>query len=150
MAMNKTKSVRPSLPHEPARFFTLDQANRALPLVRRIVADLVAEYAAVCAMETEAQRVVAADGPKASIDAMRDDYNRRVDHLRELAEELSDVGCELKDAQTGLIDFPARHDDRTVYLCWRLGEQTVEHWHELDAGVAGRQPIAELFALPPD
>ena len=54
----------------------------------------------------------------------------------------SKLDVELKDYFTGLIDFPCWMDDREVYLCWRLGEPEVAHWHELDAGFAGRQKLA--------
>ena len=66
------------------------------------------------------------------------------ERLNGLLDELSDVGCELKDFQTGLIDFIGRHQNRDVYLCWKLGEAQIGYWHELDAGFAGRQPIATL------
>jgi len=47
----------------------------------------------------------------------------------------------LKDIQHGIIDFPSRMYDRDVYLCWRLGEDSVSHWHDVDAGFAGRRPL---------
>src|SRR5947208_7374801 len=61
------------------------------------------------------------------------------DRMREYLKELADLGIELKDFDTGLIDFPCWLDDREVCLCWRLGEPTIEHWHEIDAGFAGRR-----------
>ena len=51
------------------------------------------------------------------------------------------VGVELKDPFSGLVDFPAWRHGHEVYLCWRLGEPDVAHWHELDAGFAGRRPL---------
>ena len=65
-------------------------------------------------------------------------------HLQEYVDELADVGCELKDFQTGLVDFIGRHQGRDVYLCWKLGEEKIEYWHELHTGVAGRQTVASL------
>jgi hypothetical protein len=62
-----------------------------------------------------------------------------------LLEELKAVGCELKDFELGLVDFYALLDDRLVFLCWRLGEPRVEYWHEVDAGIAGRQPVDETL-----
>jgi len=52
----------------------------------------------------------------------------------------------LKDYFTGLVDFPSRLDGREVYLCWRFGEDEIAHWHELDAGFAGRQKIRQSAA----
>lgn len=47
----------------------------------------------------------------------------------------------IKDLQRGLVDFPALRDGREVFLCWEQGEERVAHWHELDAGYAGREPL---------
>jgi hypothetical protein len=51
------------------------------------------------------------------------------------------LGIEIKDINTGLIDFWSKRDGREVYLCWRYGEPCVEYWHDIDAGFAGRQPL---------
>jgi hypothetical protein len=61
--------------------------------------------------------------------------------MKSLLGELTADGVEVKDFETGLIDFLAEHDGRLVYLCWRLGESTIAFWHDLDAGFAGRQMI---------
>ena len=61
--------------------------------------------------------------------------------MRSLATELEEIGCELKDVHTGLLDFRSLREDRVVYLCWRLGEDEIRFWHELDTGFAGRQPL---------
>jgi hypothetical protein len=55
--------------------------------------------------------------------------------------ELRELGVEMKGMDIGLVDFPGEIDGRPVCLCWRLGEPAVAHWHELDAGYAGRQPL---------
>ena len=65
------------------------------------------------------------------------------DRLREYEEELNNLGVLLKDYHTGLVDFPCWMDDHEVYLCWRLGEDEVAHWHEIDAGFAGRQKLMQ-------
>jgi hypothetical protein len=61
--------------------------------------------------------------------------------LNTLAEQVQGMGCELKGIDEGLIDFRAERDGREVYLCWRLGEESIEWWHELETGFAGRQPL---------
>jgi hypothetical protein len=53
------------------------------------------------------------------------------------------MGIELKDPEQGLIDFRSIREGREVYLCWKLGEERVSHWHEIDAGFAGRQALEE-------
>ncbi len=67
-----------------------------------------------------------------------------VDQMGASVARLDAWGITLRDIETGLIDFPALVDGRQVWLCWRLGEDDVEWWHELDTGFAGRRPLAEL------
>jgi hypothetical protein len=55
--------------------------------------------------------------------------------------ELEDKGIVLKDIDAGLIDFPHMREDEEVFLCWKIGEQRVTHWHALNAGFRGRQPL---------
>src|SRR5260370_36452525 len=69
------------------------------------------------------------------------ELTQHIQTLRALAAELERFGCELKDPDTGLIDFLSLRDGRVVYLCWRLGEERVNYWHELQTGFAGRQPL---------
>src|SRR5262249_1083708 len=72
------------------------------------------------------------------------ELERSQDRMREYENELRNLNVELKDYQTGLVDFPAWKDGREIYLCWRLGEPEVSHWHELDAGFAGRQTLPRI------
>ena len=60
-----------------------------------------------------------------------------------LAEQVHDMGCELKGIEEGLIDFRAEMDGREVYLCWKLGEDTIAWCHELDTGFGGRRALEE-------
>ena len=117
--------------------FTVEEANRALSLVRRIVSDIVREYALLCDLHRHGQAGQTAD----EVEDVRQDYARVTDRLAALREELDEIGCELKDYAEGLVDFPARLDGRDVLLCWKLDEEQVCHWHELSAGAAGRRRI---------
>ncbi len=58
-----------------------------------------------------------------------------------LVHMILDTGAQIKDINTGLLDFSAVKEDREVYLCWQYGEGEIAYWHEVDAGYAGRQPI---------
>lgn len=140
----KTRPRRRATQGSSRKTFTLEHANRTLPLVRRIVADIVSQYEAVVAAQRQLQDLP--DNAPADKRRVVEDASRHaVEKLRDLTEELEAIGCELKDWQTGLIDFPADHDGHRVYLCWRLGEDAVEYWHELDAGFAGRQKVDSTF-----
>lgn len=63
--------------------------------------------------------------------------------MRALLREFSSREIMVKDLERGLLDFPSILAGREVFLCWERGEQDVEHWHELDSGYAGREPIHE-------
>jgi len=126
------------------KLFTTDKARRALPLVRRIVKDIVASVELLAGVEEEFADA-RYESSAESLEALADRRQRVQDRLRELVDELSELGVLLKDSRCGLVDFPARYQNRVVYLCWRLGEENITHWHEVDAGFTGRQPIGPDF-----
>jgi hypothetical protein len=129
------------------KYYTVAQANAALPLVRAIVKD-IAELARELRERHERlnrYRAEEAGGLSAAhqeeVQQVQEDFERGQERMQELEAELQQLGVELKDYFTGLIDFPCWMNGRPVYLCWRLGEPEVAHWHELDAGFAGRQKL---------
>jgi hypothetical protein len=122
------------------KYFTVAEANRSLPYVARIVEDLSACYGQV----KEFRRRMEAAAGREGREQLEAEYERSMDQLSGLVDELQQVGVELKDFEKGLLDFPAVHAGREIYLCWHRGERSVETWHELDAGFAGRQDVAIL------
>jgi len=133
----------------PPHSFTPEQANRTLPLVRRIVEDIVEQFARwqakVGELELESMsHTVAEPNPRA--EQLERDVAAIAREIEQFRQELAAIGVEFKDAVLGLVDFPAERDGHPVYLCWRLGEPEVEHWHELSAGYAGRQPLGPPVA----
>lgn len=136
------------------RIFTVEQANNTLPLVRRIVEDVVREHrrwqekilelelvsstAAAAAVGAERSAPSSSDERVAAIERDAMAIARDIDTFER---ELEELGIVLKDRRLGLIDFPGEIGGRTVWLCWRLGEPAVQYWHDLDAGYAGRQPL---------
>ena len=130
-------------PSKPKRRFTLEQANRALPLVSRIVKDIVNVHQRITRLQQQHGQNKAA-AASARDQAAQAELEAAVDRLQGFVDELTNVGVELKDYQTGLVDFIGRHKGHDVYLCWKLGEPKVGYWHELQAGFAGRQPIHTL------
>jgi hypothetical protein len=127
------------------RVFTVESANRALVLVRRIVQDIVARYADLMQHRAEGEQLAISRGAEERLETIRHRIDDAIVNLNRLHEELTDIGCQLKDWTTGLIDFPAMHEGRRVWLCWRLGETAITQWHEFQAGFAGRQPIGREF-----
>lgn len=123
------------------KYFTVEQANRTLPLVTRVVGDIVNEYAewkdhvrqyemlsGTTTGEESAQQV-----------ALRSRVEAIAERIHGYVEELSLIGCVFKGFEEGLVDFYGKREDRDVFLCWKLGEPAVQHWHEIDAGFAGRK-----------
>jgi hypothetical protein len=135
--------MRRAHPVHDMKTFTIEQANRALPLVRRIVQDIVDEYARWQEM-VKSLDVLAASSARgtAEIARLQQDIQQAARTIDGYVRELTELGIEMKGLDVGLVDFPGEIGGRRVYLCWRLGEPAVSHWHELDAGFAGRQPLA--------
>jgi hypothetical protein len=120
--------------------FTLAQANSALPLVGRVAADIVAAHTRARELHAKLESRV----PPKERGGVEQELESTLARLQRLVDELAEIGCELKDYRTGLVDFVGRHENRDVYLCWKLGEDKIEFWHELDAGFVGRRPVSEL------
>ncbi|MBK8269836.1 MAG: DUF2203 domain-containing protein [Planctomycetes bacterium] len=128
--------------HRGRRIFTLAQANRSLPLVSRIVSDIVARHKKICRIEERCQTNDHMHSME-DLERIRDQYADELDGLQDLIEELDQIGCQLKDWQRGIVDFLAFINGRPVELCWRFGESCVSHWHEVDAGFRGRQALED-------
>jgi hypothetical protein len=125
------------------RLFTLDEASALLPEIRAILVELRREVERLDEVAVEAATVrdkirqnghATRDEPLSRQRAAREAIGRQIARLNEL-------GVELKDPRTGLIDFPSRRDGDIVYLCWKLDEPTIAFWHPTDTGFAGRRPL---------
>ena len=129
--------------------FTVDQANATLPLVRRIVEDIVVGFRRwkdkVAAFEVATVRS-AADRPDPRAEALQREAQALAAELDGVIAELTQLGIEFKGFDQGLVDFPSELHGRPVYLCWRLGEPSVQYWHERDTGYEGRRPLASRAA----
>jgi hypothetical protein len=128
------------------RYFTVSEANATLPYLRAVVRD-VTELAREL-RERHERLVRLRPGERGLSSAhqeetqqARAELERGQERMQEYEEELKQIGVELKDYLTGLIDFPSIIDGREVYLCWRLDEPEVGHWHELEAGFLGRRKL---------
>lgn len=118
-----------------------------LPLVRAIATDLssLAKELAdrqrrLVALRSQ-RKARGSDVYSEELEQVEREMAKDFERMKEYVQELADLGVEPKGADDGLVDFPAMFDGRLIYLCWRLGEPEVTHWHEVDAGFAGRQPL---------
>jgi hypothetical protein len=119
------------------RFFSVDEANAELPALRDRLGRIREARATVVRSAEVVRRTSPRDGGGAEgaayLDALR--------VLRQEVEALAAAGIILRDPDSGLVDFPTRREGRTVYLCWRLGEDRVAHWHDANSGFAGRRRL---------
>lgn len=144
--------MAPSKKKSKKKYFTLAEANATLPLVRAIVQDIAQLAPELRDRHERLQRLAPEEGQRLSsanreeVEQIQADLEREHERMNEYFAELGKLGIELKDPFTGLLDFPALRDNREVYLCWKLGEPEVAHWHELNAGFAGRQQISKQLA----
>jgi hypothetical protein len=127
------------------KLYTLEEANAMLPLLRSILRDVTVLQADLRERYERLVRLQKTDGMdkvhRDEVQQMIEDFERAQEKMREYEFELEKLSVELKDYDTGLIDFRHMKDGREVYLCWKLGEAEVAHWHELNAGFSGRQKI---------
>ena len=129
------------------KLFTVEQANAALPLVRAITSDLARLSCEVIERRERLSTLLAGRERSArdlygeELAQVDEELQRDGQRLQEYVEELRELGVDPKNGPDGLVDFPAVIDGRPVYLCWKLGEPEVLHWHEIDAGFGGRQSL---------
>lgn len=71
--------------------------------------------------------------------------DKTAQEARDTLAEIEAIGVEVQDLEQGLLDFPCTVDGKVVMLCWKLGEDAIAHWHEPEAGVAGRKPLDGRF-----
>jgi len=126
------------------QLWTPARATSALPLLRRIAEDLVRTYATWKDLVAEFEIAASAASPERpdpEAERLQREVQRAAAEIEGFMRELAELGVECKSLETGLFDFPAEKDGRPIYLCWQRGERTVAHWHDVDAGFAGRQPL---------
>jgi hypothetical protein len=122
------------------RLFTLSEAQALLPQVRQLLRALLEAREKIVEAQPELwpilEKAVGNGGGKKAGEMLR-----YFEVIQRNAQAIQELGIEIKDINTGLIDFPSDRDGRVVYLCWRYGEGDIAYWHELDSGFAGRQPL---------
>jgi len=122
------------------QYFTLQQANEAIKIIRPIMDEVQVIRRKILANQPEAWPAIeksAGNGGNKALSAMVQDFER----LDALVHQILDTGVQVKDINTGLLDFSATRNGREVYLCWMYGEYDIAFWHEVDEGFAGRQSI---------
>ena len=129
----------------PEKLFTLDEALVLLPVARQLLIEIQQCKLDLDKRSAELDRLLGLVGGNghltSDIAAARQALEAAGNRLQGLIAELEEMGVELKGIEEGLIDFRSLREGRVVYLCYRLGEDTIAYWHELDTGFPGRQPL---------
>ncbi len=131
----------------PPRHFTPAQANEALAVVRPLVERMVAAKRELDEAEErrgEATQTIAGNGggiPPQELAELHEQVDRAAARVAEVVTELQELGLQVKDLDSGLVDFPSVRDGEEVLLCWHLGEAEVAYWHRIEDGFAGRRPL---------
>ncbi|MGB0124767.1 MAG: DUF2203 domain-containing protein [Silvibacterium sp.] len=134
------------------KHFTLDEAQSLLPVLESLLKRAVEAKLAAEQIEERihalSRKIFLAGGLFVDVDRVRRQraaYESHVQAAKDSLAEIDAIGVQVKDIETGLLDFPCLIDGETVLLCWKLGESRIEFWHTLDAGFRGRQPLDERF-----
>jgi len=132
--------------------FTLDEAQSLLPVLEALLKRAIDGKRAAEEVESQlsdlSRRIYLAGGMRvnlAEVASQRAEMESHLERVRESISEIDSIGVQVKDLDTGLLDFPFRLDEDIVLLCWRLGETAIEHWHTVESGFQGRQPVDERF-----
>lgn len=136
------------------KYFTIEEAERALPKVKRLLNKLHTLKAQINFLADQKESPVALTEPFSEDEMYRFAFAQEIKlncelhkHTYEffaILDQLNELGCVVKDLDEGLIDFPHVLNGRDVLLCWKEGEHCIEFWHDLEGGFAGRQPIIDL------
>jgi hypothetical protein len=132
--------------------FTLEEAQSLLPVLESLLKRALESKQAAEKVEADlsalSQRIYVSGGMYVNVGAVAKQRAEVEDHtqrMRESIAEIDAIGVQVKDLGSGLLDFPCRMDDEIVLLCWRMGETAIDHWHTMDSGFQGRQPVDERF-----
>lgn len=136
------------------RYFTHNEAESLLPRVDKLLRDAVYLHAehrsSTREFQQKLQQILVSGGMQVDQGAMaklRESVEKSAKALESKIEEIQEIGCQIKDLEMGLVDFPTLYKGEEVLLCWRLGEDRIEFWHDLQEGFRGRKPIdAEFLA----
>jgi hypothetical protein len=132
--------------------FTLDEAQALLPVLESLLKRAIDGKRAADSIEERLQelnkKIFLTGGlmvDVAKVRRQRSSLEQHVQQAKDSLDEIDAIGVQVKDLDTGLLDFPCEVNGETVLLCWRMGESRIDFWHTLESGFRGRQPIDERF-----
>ena len=124
------------------RIYTPQDANKALPEVKRRFNTILSQKNNVVALQEEVQKTLESGSSLEIFIKKKQQLNGAVSSLYKSIEQLEDMGIMIKSVDDGLLDFPCMRFDEEVWLCWKLGETEIKFWHDKEEGFMGRKPLA--------
>ena len=133
--------------------FSLDEAQSLLPVLETLLRRAMEAKTSAEQLELDlqqlGQRIFFSGGmlvDTAQVARKRAALGAAVQQAKDVVQEIDSIGVQVKDLDTGLLDFPFQRGEEIVLLCWKLGESKITHWHSMDSGFQGRQPLDERFS----
>lgn len=123
-------------------YFTIQEANAALPSVIHKYKELQKQKAEVQKLEAQLNSQMGISSSLGDYATIKKQLNSGVTKFYGLIEDLENTGVVLKSLEEGLLDFPSKRFDEDVWLCWKEGETEIKFWHEKDVGFMGRKPLS--------
>lgn len=129
-----------------SRILSLDEANRMIPLLDKIVRDLMSTWDSIIQKRTELEMLEkgpeARDGSRQEqVQELKGDLNRLIDRINGYIREVEELGCFVEEFKRGIVNFPSLYVGRKVFLCWKPGDEQIKYWHELDESYNERSTI---------
>jgi hypothetical protein len=125
------------------RRYSIEEANALIPQVRAVILQVAMEQRRLADLHAAIHRFREGNGDPgaaARLNRLEEESTQVEDEMRSLVDVLGAMDVQLRDIQTGLVDFPGERDGRDVWLCWRLADPSVAFWHGTDEGFASRKP----------
>ena len=137
--------MKESLEFEDKKYFTLTEANKQLPLIKKSLIKLrkIEQELAVFSL-VDVQVDEFNESNAKTITKLNKDFHKLNYEFYKLIEEIESTGCILKDISKGLVDFYAKDKDKEILLCWQMGEESIQFFHDIENGYDGRKHISLL------
>jgi len=126
------------------KYFTIEEAEKLLPQIEKILKRTIRLNKALELLNSIEIEDYDDYNNLRRITKTNKEFHKLSYEFYSNIEQLEDMGCLIKDLETGLVDFYHKFEGRDIFLCWKLGEKEIKFWHEVDTGFMGRKPILDM------
>ena len=128
------------------KYFTIESAQKQIPRIKKSLSklqNLKKAIEAILSVKIDPNEIGFDEFHETNTKLNKEYHKLSYEFYKEL-EQLEKIGCLLKDLERGLVDFYCKFEGKDIFLCWKLGEDKIKAWHEIDAGFGGRQPVVDF------